>query len=243
MQVENARYMNPLTKLFFKACEQAGLSENEDFNDWSHSQEGFGRFQVHGRRTLGVALTFSLLWDVGGQRVAYRPLMQLAAHKGCSGFSRSTSRLRCDLSSACLRTNCNLILYVFPLVRVLLMDALLGATYILAPGCTEERQALFGSLLLPQGSHGAQKPGRADQRPDHQGVLRVALVAVCWCAACAVVSPRQGKEGVRVLTFFPWWSSQRSKRVDTTERARCCVRRYAKFIPACASSPFYHTTA
>lgn len=46
MQVENARYMNPLTKMFFKACEQAGLSENEDFNDWSHNQEGFGRFQV-----------------------------------------------------------------------------------------------------------------------------------------------------------------------------------------------------
>lgn len=49
MQVENARYMNPLTKMFFKACAQAGLSENEDFNDWSHSQEGFGRFQVRGR--------------------------------------------------------------------------------------------------------------------------------------------------------------------------------------------------
>lgn len=46
MQVENARYMNPLTKMFFKACQQAGLSENDDFNDWSHSQEGFGRFQV-----------------------------------------------------------------------------------------------------------------------------------------------------------------------------------------------------
>lgn len=50
MQVENARYMNPLTKMFFKACEQAGLSENDDFNDWSHSQEGFGRFQVRCRR-------------------------------------------------------------------------------------------------------------------------------------------------------------------------------------------------
>lgn len=46
MQVENARYMNPLTKMFFAACEQAGLPANEDFNDWSRSQEGFGRFQV-----------------------------------------------------------------------------------------------------------------------------------------------------------------------------------------------------
>ncbi|CAM9921007.1 unnamed protein product [Ascophyllum nodosum] len=53
MQVENARYMNPLTKRFFKACEQAGMQKNDDFNDWSHSQEGFGRFQVaqkNGRR-------------------------------------------------------------------------------------------------------------------------------------------------------------------------------------------------
>lgn len=46
MQVENTRYMNPLTKLFFKACNQAGMPANEDFNDWSHPQEGFGRFQV-----------------------------------------------------------------------------------------------------------------------------------------------------------------------------------------------------
>lgn len=46
MEVENARYMNPLTKMFFKACEQAGMPANEDFNDWSQPQEGFGRFQV-----------------------------------------------------------------------------------------------------------------------------------------------------------------------------------------------------
>ncbi|CAM9137760.1 unnamed protein product, partial [Discosporangium mesarthrocarpum] len=45
MEVENVRYMNPLTKMFFKACEQAGLPKNDDFNDWGHSQEGFGRFQ------------------------------------------------------------------------------------------------------------------------------------------------------------------------------------------------------
>lgn len=49
MQVEDTRYMNPLTKRFFKACEQAGLTENNDFNDWSHPQDGFGRFQVRHR--------------------------------------------------------------------------------------------------------------------------------------------------------------------------------------------------
>lgn len=46
MHVENARYMNPLTRSFFTACEQAGLPGNDDFNDWSHPQDGFGRFQV-----------------------------------------------------------------------------------------------------------------------------------------------------------------------------------------------------
>lgn len=54
MQVENARYMNPLTKMFFKACGQAGLSENDDFNDWSRSQEGFGRFQVSMLGSYGI---------------------------------------------------------------------------------------------------------------------------------------------------------------------------------------------
>lgn len=58
MEVENARYMNPLTKMFFKACEQAGMPENKDFNDWSHPQEGFGRFQVC---TGGLALS-NLRW-------------------------------------------------------------------------------------------------------------------------------------------------------------------------------------
>lgn len=46
MQVENARYMNPLTRKFFRACEQAGLPKNDDFNDWSRPQDGFGKFQV-----------------------------------------------------------------------------------------------------------------------------------------------------------------------------------------------------
>lgn len=65
MQVENARYMNPLTKMFFKACEQAGMPENDDFNDWSHAQEGFGRFQVQGAMQYTQrcsAFNFLYLW-------------------------------------------------------------------------------------------------------------------------------------------------------------------------------------
>ncbi|CBJ25560.1 conserved unknown protein [Ectocarpus siliculosus] len=68
MQVENARYMNPLTKLFFKACEQAGLSENEDFNDWSHSQEGFGRFQVAQKRGKRCSAASSYLKEAMGRK-------------------------------------------------------------------------------------------------------------------------------------------------------------------------------
>ena len=70
MQVENARYMNPLTKMFFKACEQAGMPENKDFNDWSHPQEGFGRFQVC---TGGIILS-RLPW-VHGRPTAHRVTM------------------------------------------------------------------------------------------------------------------------------------------------------------------------
>ncbi|CAN0312532.1 unnamed protein product, partial [Ectocarpus sp. 4 AP-2014] len=44
--VEDTRYMNPLTKMFFRACDQAGIRKNGDFNDWSQPQEGYGLFQV-----------------------------------------------------------------------------------------------------------------------------------------------------------------------------------------------------
>eukprot|EP00903_Cladosiphon_okamuranus_P007876 g7613.t1 len=68
MQVENARYMNPLTKMFFKACEQAGLSKNDDFNDWSHSQEGFGRFQVAQSRGKRCSAASSYLKEAMGRK-------------------------------------------------------------------------------------------------------------------------------------------------------------------------------
>jgi choline dehydrogenase-like flavoprotein len=47
--VEHVRYQNPLSKLFLQACKQAGLPSNDDFNNWSRSQEGAGRFPVSSR--------------------------------------------------------------------------------------------------------------------------------------------------------------------------------------------------
>lgn len=53
-----------------------------------------------------------------------------------------------------------------------LADTLLFAIFVLigplvTPGGAVKGQALLGSLLLPEGSHGAQEPGRGDQCTDH----------------------------------------------------------------------------
>lgn len=46
MRVENPRYTNPLHDVFFKTAANAGISQNNDFNDWSKPQTGYGAFQV-----------------------------------------------------------------------------------------------------------------------------------------------------------------------------------------------------
>jgi choline dehydrogenase len=46
MQVENPRYESPLHDAFFAAAAGAGLERNEDFNDWSRGQAGYGEYQV-----------------------------------------------------------------------------------------------------------------------------------------------------------------------------------------------------
>jgi hypothetical protein len=38
MRVENPRYNNPLHEVFFQSANQAGLPENDNFNDWRRSQ-------------------------------------------------------------------------------------------------------------------------------------------------------------------------------------------------------------
>jgi choline dehydrogenase-like flavoprotein len=52
------RYQNPLSLTFLKVGEAAGLGTNVDFNDWSHAQDGVGRFQVsqlNGERCSGAS--------------------------------------------------------------------------------------------------------------------------------------------------------------------------------------------
>lgn len=46
MHVEFPIYQNELFEKHFAAAGEAGLPPNNDFNDWSHSQEGYGTFQV-----------------------------------------------------------------------------------------------------------------------------------------------------------------------------------------------------
>ena len=52
-QVDDVHYQSHLSRLFFDACVESGIKYNNDFNDWDHDQEGFGRFKVsqkNGRR-------------------------------------------------------------------------------------------------------------------------------------------------------------------------------------------------
>lgn len=50
MNVESPRYENPLHEEFFRAAQAAGIKENNDFNDWSRPQAGYGEFQVTQKR-------------------------------------------------------------------------------------------------------------------------------------------------------------------------------------------------
>eukprot|EP01023_Acetabularia_acetabulum_P055008 TRINITY_DN6289_c1_g3_i2.p1 TRINITY_DN6289_c1_g3~~TRINITY_DN6289_c1_g3_i2.p1 ORF type:complete len:611 (-),score=97.45 TRINITY_DN6289_c1_g3_i2:461-2293(-) len=53
MHVEFPNYQNDLFNLYWDACKEVGMKSNPDFNDWSHSQEGYGPFQmstINGRR-------------------------------------------------------------------------------------------------------------------------------------------------------------------------------------------------
>lgn len=44
--VTDVRYQNPLSRNFLIACGEKGYTPNDDFNNWSRSQEGYGRYQV-----------------------------------------------------------------------------------------------------------------------------------------------------------------------------------------------------
>jgi len=50
MNVERPRYDTPMHENFFKACANAGLPANPDFNNWDRPQAGYGEFQVTQKR-------------------------------------------------------------------------------------------------------------------------------------------------------------------------------------------------
>jgi choline dehydrogenase-like flavoprotein len=61
--MEEVRYQNPLSKRFIEVGAAAGLGVNDDFNDWSRSQDGVGRFQVsekNGERCSGATAFLEL---------------------------------------------------------------------------------------------------------------------------------------------------------------------------------------
>ena len=47
--VSDVRYQNPLSATFLRGCADAGFSANDDFNNWSRDQTGYGRYQVNER--------------------------------------------------------------------------------------------------------------------------------------------------------------------------------------------------
>jgi hypothetical protein len=56
MHVEKPIYQNKLFDAHFKASLEAGMQPNPDFNDWSHSQEGFGEFQARSSWPTGCRI-------------------------------------------------------------------------------------------------------------------------------------------------------------------------------------------
>jgi choline dehydrogenase-like flavoprotein len=55
--MDEVKYQNPLSKRFLEVGASFGLGSNNDFNNWSTSQDGVGRFQVsqyHGERVSGA---------------------------------------------------------------------------------------------------------------------------------------------------------------------------------------------
>jgi len=61
--MSEVRYQNPLSKRFLEVGAAAGLGLNDDFNDWSRSQDGVGRFQVseqNGERCSGATAFLEL---------------------------------------------------------------------------------------------------------------------------------------------------------------------------------------
>ena len=60
--MDEVKYQNPLSKRFLEVGTAFGLGVNNDFNNWSHPQDGVGRFQVSeykGERVSGASAFLS----------------------------------------------------------------------------------------------------------------------------------------------------------------------------------------
>lgn len=65
--ISDVPYQNPMSKAFLQAVAEAGEPANNDFNDWSRPQTGFGRFQVSQRNGKRVEAATSYLDPVRGR--------------------------------------------------------------------------------------------------------------------------------------------------------------------------------
>ncbi len=70
--VDDVHYRNPLSDLFLEACQQYGWRKNEDFNDWSQPQEGYGRFKVAQRNGTRITAAAGYLTPAVRQRANLR---------------------------------------------------------------------------------------------------------------------------------------------------------------------------
>ena len=66
--VDEVRYQNPLARTFLEAAVAAGGDANDDFNNWSHSQEGYGRFQVNEKNGARCSAASGFLDPVLGRK-------------------------------------------------------------------------------------------------------------------------------------------------------------------------------
>lgn len=66
--VSEVRYQNPLSRNFLIACGEKGFLPNDDFNNWSRTQEGYGRYHVSQKDGSRCSTASGFLEPVLGRR-------------------------------------------------------------------------------------------------------------------------------------------------------------------------------
>lgn len=62
--VSDVPYQNELSKAFLESCKEQNYPSNNDFNDWSKPQEGYGRYQVNEKNGKRVSSASGFLKPV-----------------------------------------------------------------------------------------------------------------------------------------------------------------------------------